>query len=139
MKALRPILLAVLLAGSFYYFTSHYRPASARPESVQAQPVNLEVTEAAGPPVFDAEEQTNIAVYQAAVPSVVNITSTVVAFDFFYGPVPEQGQGSGFILDKKGHILTNYLPRHPQRATVGSDALRPAALSRAGDRGGSAQ
>ena len=27
--------------------------------------------------------------------------------DFFYGPVPQQGQGSGFILDKQGHILTN--------------------------------
>jgi S1-C subfamily serine protease len=41
-------------------------------------------------------------------PSVVNITSTAVAFDFFYGSVPQQGQGSGFILDREGHILTNY-------------------------------
>jgi S1-C subfamily serine protease len=39
---------------------------------------------------------------------VVNITSTAVAFDFFYGPVPQEGQGSGFIIDKEGHILTNY-------------------------------
>jgi S1-C subfamily serine protease len=31
-----------------------------------------------------------------------------VAFDFFYGPVPQEGQGSGFIIDKDGHILTNY-------------------------------
>ncbi len=38
---------------------------------------------------------------------MVNITSTAVAFDFFYGAVPQQGQGSGFILDKEGHILTN--------------------------------
>jgi S1-C subfamily serine protease len=41
-------------------------------------------------------------------PSVVNITSTAVGFDFFYGSVPQQGQGSGFVLDKEGHILTNY-------------------------------
>jgi len=40
-------------------------------------------------------------------PSVVNITSTAVAFDFFNRPFPQQGQGSGFILDKQGHILTN--------------------------------
>jgi S1-C subfamily serine protease len=39
---------------------------------------------------------------------VVNITSTTLVFDFFYGTVPQQGQGSGFILDKAGHILTNY-------------------------------
>ncbi len=41
-------------------------------------------------------------------PSVVNITSTALVFDFFYGTVPQQGQGSGFILDKAGHILTNF-------------------------------
>jgi S1-C subfamily serine protease len=37
----------------------------------------------------------------------VNITSTEVAYNFFYQPVPQQGQGSGFILDTQGHILTN--------------------------------
>jgi len=31
-----------------------------------------------------------------------------VEFDFFYGEVPQQGQGSGFVIDKQGHILTNY-------------------------------
>jgi len=39
---------------------------------------------------------------------VVNITSKTVAYDFFYGAVPQEGQGSGFIIDKEGHILTNY-------------------------------
>jgi S1-C subfamily serine protease len=29
-------------------------------------------------------------------------------FDFFYGLVPQEGQGSGFVIDKDGHILTNY-------------------------------
>jgi S1-C subfamily serine protease len=41
-------------------------------------------------------------------PSVVNITSTTLVFNFFYGTVPQQGQGSGFVLDKTGHVLTNY-------------------------------
>ena len=68
---------------------------------------NFELTQAAAAPAYDTEEQQNIAVYKKALPSVVNITSTAVAFDFFYGPVPQQGQGSGFILDKQGHILTN--------------------------------
>jgi S1-C subfamily serine protease len=38
----------------------------------------------------------------------VNITSTTLVFNFFYGTVPQQGQGSGFILDRAGHVLTNY-------------------------------
>jgi S1-C subfamily serine protease len=39
---------------------------------------------------------------------VVNITSKTVALDFFYGLVPQEGQGSGFIIDREGHVLTNY-------------------------------
>ena len=38
----------------------------------------------------------------------MNIKSRAVTYDFFYGLVPEEGQGSGFIIDKAGHILTNY-------------------------------
>jgi S1-C subfamily serine protease len=39
---------------------------------------------------------------------VVNITSTALVFDFFNGAVQQRGQGSGFVLDKAGHVLTNY-------------------------------
>ncbi len=39
---------------------------------------------------------------------MVNVTSRAMAFDFFYGLVPQEGQGSGFVIDKEGHILTNY-------------------------------
>ncbi len=68
----------------------------------------LELTEAHAAPAYDAEEQNNIAIYKRVLPSVVNITSTTLVFNFFYGTVPQQGQGSGFILDKAGHMLTNY-------------------------------
>ena len=72
------------------------------------RPSHVELTQAAGPSNYDAEEQNNIAVYKKALPSVVNITSTAVAYDFFYGAVPQQGMGSGFVIDTEGHILTNY-------------------------------
>src|SRR5260370_9300673 len=31
-----------------------------------------------------------------------------MTFDFFYGLAPEEGQGSGLVIDKEGHTLTNY-------------------------------
>src|SRR5579864_402043 len=107
MRLLRPVLLAVLLAGAFFYFTT-YR--SGRTGSVDwiGRPNKAEISEASGSESLDAEEQNNISVYRKNIDSVVNITSKAVTLDFFYGLMPEEGQGSGFIIDKAGHILTNY-------------------------------
>jgi S1-C subfamily serine protease len=106
MKWLRPFLFGAFLMTCFYMITEWARgPFSPR---WVTRPAHVELTQAAGPPALDPEEQENIAVYRKALPSVVNITSTAVAFDFFYGPVPQQGMGSGFVFDGQGHILTNY-------------------------------
>jgi S1-C subfamily serine protease len=79
-----------------------------RPVDWLGRPQHVEITEAAGGGSLDAEEQNNIGVYRKNIPSVVNVTSKAVTFDFFYGAVPQEGQGSGFVIDKEGHILTNY-------------------------------
>src|SRR6266567_1557466 len=105
MKLLRPIAIAVLLVGIFFYFTT-YRSGAFR--TVNAPGGKAEITEAASNESLDQEEQNNISVYQKNVRSVVNVTSKAVAFDFFYGLVPQEGQGSGFVIDKEGHVLTNY-------------------------------
>jgi S1-C subfamily serine protease len=106
MKFARPFLLGIILAGAFYWYTTHHSGVTA-PNWI-ARPTHVELSEAAGPQALDADEQNNVEVYHKAIPSVVNITSKTVAYDFFYGPVPQEGQGSGFIIDKEGHILTNY-------------------------------
>lgn len=54
------------------------------------------------------DEQDNVTVYEKVSPTVVNITSTVLSFDNFLQAVPQQGTGSGSILDAEGRILTNY-------------------------------
>jgi S1-C subfamily serine protease len=54
------------------------------------------------------DEEINIRVYRAASPAVVNITTIAMAYDFFLNPVPKEGAGSGAIIDRSGHILTNF-------------------------------
>jgi S1-C subfamily serine protease len=113
MKKLRPVLLAVLLVAGFWFLTTHLPPSLAHfsPSNLELfhrGNTALQLTEAEAAPTYDAEEQNNIAIYKRVLPSVVNITSTTLVFNFFYGTVPQQGQGSGFILDKAGHVLTNF-------------------------------
>ncbi len=119
----RPVLLVLLLLGAFYYVTTHgavHGPIpgrgmwswaavadGSRLTDISGPLGSFKLQEASAAPAFDTEEQQNIAVYRKALPSVVNITSTAVAFDFFNRPVPQQGQGSGFILTREGLILTN--------------------------------
>jgi S1-C subfamily serine protease len=108
MKLLRPVLLAMVFVGAFYFFTT-YRSGQFHPANWFGRASNkVEITEAAVSEPFDSEEQNNISVYRKNIDSVVNITSRAVTFDFFYGLVPQEGQGSGFIIDKVGHVLTNY-------------------------------
>jgi S1-C subfamily serine protease len=111
MKYARPILLVIVLVTAFYFVTDR---AGRSPDvdtsdsGSVTRPEHVDLAEASGPPSLDSEEQLNVTVYKKALPSVVNITSTAVAFDFFYGAVPQQGAGSGFVIDGEGHILTNY-------------------------------
>jgi S1-C subfamily serine protease len=110
MKFVRPLIFAVALAGAFFYFTTwRSNPAGQlHPSNWISRPDQVEITEAAPGESLDGEEQNNIAVYKRNIPSVVNVTSRAMTFDFFYGLVPQEGQGSGFVIDKDGHILTNY-------------------------------
>jgi putative serine protease PepD len=59
-------------------------------------------------PATSTDEQNNIEVYRALSPGVVFIHSTSYARDFFGFVEPQEGSGSGSILDQQGNILTNY-------------------------------
>lgn len=58
-------------------------------------------------PSVASDEQNNIDVYRTVSPGVVFITSKSYV-ETFYGVYPQQGSGSGSIIDDQGHILTNY-------------------------------
>ncbi len=56
---------------------------------------------------IDVAEQRIINVYERVSPSVVHITSRAQVLDFWRGVVPEEGSGSGFVLDQQGNVVTN--------------------------------
>jgi S1-C subfamily serine protease len=66
---------------------------------------------------LDPDEQTNVRVYAATNRSVVNITTEIERFSFF-GDETSTGTGSGFVIDKQGHLLTNY------HVVQGADSVR---------------
>ncbi len=56
---------------------------------------------------MEQEEQSVINIYQQLSPTVVNIVATTLEMNFWMDIIPRKGQGSGFIIDQKGYILTN--------------------------------
>jgi len=53
------------------------------------------------------EELVNVAVYENTNRGVVHITTKAVVQDLFFEK-PREGSGSGSVIDRQGHILTNY-------------------------------
>ena len=76
------------------------------------QPSGAAFSEAAPPGITDpavaTDEQNNIEVYRTLSPGVVFIHSTSYARDFLGFVEPQEGSGSGSIIDEQGDILTNY-------------------------------
>jgi len=81
-------------------------PSSRRPAGGGLAPVPGSAV-ASGLDEFAPEERTNILVYERANRSVVHITTKAQQRDLLFTEVAE-GAGSGSILDRQGHILTNF-------------------------------
>jgi len=54
------------------------------------------------------EEEVNVRIYRELSSGVVNIATAAFNDDFFLSPIPGRGTGSGSIIDRQGHILTNH-------------------------------
>ena len=100
----RPFVLAALLAGAFIWWTTSsgwvagVRPPLPSPDPLWTQAQTNGLT---------AEELSNIEIYNGSYAATVNITSTVMQQGWFFEVYPVEESGSGFLIDEKGHILTN--------------------------------
>jgi S1-C subfamily serine protease len=92
--------------------TNLLSPAVAQqliPPARQATATPLANAALAPNPGLTPEELTNIRVYEGANRGVVNVLTKMVSHDrFFMLATPAEGAGSGSVIDKQGHILTNY-------------------------------
>lgn len=79
---------------------SSVRPTEPSPPPT---PIPAEILQAA-----DADEQINVRVYANTNRSVVNITTAAASVGLFNDEPTAGGSGSGFVIDRSGHILTNY-------------------------------
>ena len=57
--------------------------------------------------IVSPDEKITTEVFEKNHEAVVNIVTTTLTMDFWRQVIPEQGQGTGFIIDSKGYILTN--------------------------------
>jgi S1-C subfamily serine protease len=74
----------------------------APPYQAEAQPTPEQLL------ALSPEERATYEAYSSANRGVVNITSLSLAYNWFLQPSPQEGTGSGSILDQNGNVLTNH-------------------------------
>jgi S1-C subfamily serine protease len=120
----KTIILCVIAAifGGFVSVLLFAEHSTVNPETIAAQtppaftpfPTNTPTPVANPIPeatlqALSPEERVNVEVYQKVNRSVVNINTKGVQLDrSTMFAIPSEGEGSGSIIDQKGHILTNF-------------------------------
>ena len=122
---------AFLAIGAFLIFSNISRFAGAFQTSRNVSFAEKSRKEIANPSTV-SDEQNSIQVYKTAAPGVALI-ATSSRFENFFGQEfeRESGNGSGSVIDKQGHILTNYHvieKASKLRVSFGGDKIYPARL-----------
>src|SRR5947209_6599582 len=105
----RIILAALVLILGAFWAGSRFGPH--QPTSVEALPLggaNAAKSIAQRDAALTDDESINVRIYRQASPAVANILTKATEYDFFMDPVPVEGAGSGFLIDPRGYILTNF-------------------------------
>ncbi|MFZ0935446.1 MAG: trypsin-like peptidase domain-containing protein [Bryobacteraceae bacterium] len=107
MKLMRPLIWAAVLVAAFLAITSagHWKLAQILPQISSSG--HLWEAPASAASAYSPDEENNIEIYKMARDATVNITSRIYRQDWFFQLYPEDGTGSGFIVNADGTILTN--------------------------------
>jgi len=112
-SVMRPLVVIAILILVAYWAGARWGPRE--PTKVEALPpatsdsgsvgnANLAERDAQ----LSSDEVLNVKVYRQASPAVANVLTKATEYDFWMDPVPVEGAGSGFVIDSKGYILTNF-------------------------------
>ena len=112
-SVLRPLVVIAILILVAYWAGARWGPHE--PIKVEAVPpatsdsgsignANLAERDAQ----LSSDEVLNVRVYRQTSPAVANVLTKATEYDFWMDPVPVEGAGSGFVIDSKGYILTNF-------------------------------
>lgn len=118
LTSFRLLLIALILVLGAFWVGSRYGPHQA--QKVEATPGGAPNAPAGGALLTTStpgasqhgaltdEESINVRIYKQASPAVANILTKATEYNFFMDPVPVEGAGSGFVIDPRGYILTNF-------------------------------
>jgi putative serine protease PepD len=101
----RIILAALVLVLGAYWAGTRFGPR--QPSKVEALPRSA-ATDTQRDASLSIDESINVRIYRQASAAVANILTKATEYDFFMDPVPVEGAGSGFVIDPRGYILTNF-------------------------------
>ncbi len=99
------------LAAMLFLITALVTSCVPAAQASQISSGNGRVASVTGPAIV-IDENTLMSLYETKIPAVVMVQVTIASqgttSPFGFGTPQQQGQGSGFIIDTDGHILTNY-------------------------------
>lgn len=115
-NAVRLGIAAIVLISGAYWAGGRW--GAHQPRNVEALPTSGAASATpsannaglgtAGDSGLTDDEAINVRVYRQAAAAVANILTKATEYDFFMDPVPVEGAGSGFVIDSRGYILTNF-------------------------------
>ncbi len=113
-------IIIICLAVILWFLRNEFLPLPDKRLDPESLDFNLTSDEYIHKPVIiSADEKINIEVFEKVHKAVVNIATTTLGLNFWMEIIPKEGQGTGFIVDHRGYILTNnHVVAKAQKITV---------------------